>query len=74
MDAGTETGGDGRCSQQTEDCFNGIDDDCNGHIDCDDPACTASAVCVPPASAGGTNGTVAVQPSSSDMRERSCQV
>jgi len=34
-----------------EKCFNGIDDDCNGHIDCDDPACAPIAVCVPPAAA-----------------------
>jgi hypothetical protein len=30
----------------TEDCFNGLDDDCNGHIDCDDSACTAIAQCI----------------------------
>src|SRR5437660_588545 len=33
--------GDGNCTPTgAESCFNGIDDDCNGHIDCDDPACT----------------------------------
>jgi hypothetical protein len=51
-DAGSD-GADASCARQTEDCFNGIDDDCNGHIDCDDPACAPSAVCVPPAGAGG---------------------
>jgi hypothetical protein len=30
-----------------ENCFNGIDDDCNGHIDCDDGACAPIARCVP---------------------------
>jgi hypothetical protein len=30
-----------------EDCFNGIDDDCNGLTDCEDPACNAIAECVP---------------------------
>jgi hypothetical protein len=34
-----------------ENCFNGIDDDCNGHIDCDDPNCAPVAVCVPTAGA-----------------------
>jgi hypothetical protein len=27
----------------TENCFNGVDDDCNGHVDCDDTACTGGA-------------------------------
>ena len=31
-------------------CFDGIDNDCDGHIDCDDPDCTA-AQCVPTPSA-----------------------
>jgi hypothetical protein len=30
-----------------ENCFNGIDDDCNGKIDCADPNCAPVAVCVP---------------------------
>lgn len=30
-----------------EDCFNNIDDDCNGTADCADPACAAPARCVP---------------------------
>jgi hypothetical protein len=34
-----------------ENCFNGIDDDCNGHIDCDDGACSPIARCVAPAGA-----------------------
>lgn len=32
---------------QVEDCFNGIDDDGNGLVDCSDPACTAQTVCMP---------------------------
>jgi len=59
-DAGGGTGGSGVDAgcvfQSAEDCFNGIDDDCNGHTDCDDPACTPSTVCVP---AAGSNGFVA---------------
>lgn len=30
-----------------EDCFNGLDDDCNGRTDCEDTVCTAVAVCEP---------------------------
>jgi hypothetical protein len=30
----------------TENCTNGVDDDCNGHVDCDDPACGAGFSCV----------------------------
>jgi hypothetical protein len=32
-----------------EDCFNGTDDDCNGHVDCDDTACAPVGECVPEA-------------------------
>jgi len=35
------------CVPKTEDCFNGMDDDCDGMPDCADPDCTPSAVCVP---------------------------
>jgi hypothetical protein len=41
-------GGDMKCVfQSAEDCWNGVDDDCNGMTDCADPACQATAVCVP---------------------------
>jgi hypothetical protein len=44
FDAGVDQG----CVfQSAEDCFNGIDDDCNGHTDCDDPTCVPSTTCVP---------------------------
>ena len=51
IDAGPDTGppDTGCVFQSAEDCFNGIDDDCNGHVDCDDPACGASTTCVPAA-------------------------
>jgi hypothetical protein len=29
-----------------EDCFNGLDDDCNGYVDCADSACTPVGECV----------------------------
>jgi hypothetical protein len=35
------------CVPAVEDCFNGIDDDCDGLTDCADPACVPIAVCVP---------------------------
>jgi hypothetical protein len=40
-----------------EDCFNGIDDNCDGLVDCADPQCTATTTCVP-ALAGAAYGTV----------------
>jgi hypothetical protein len=39
------------CPTQTENCFNGVDDNCDGLIDCADPQCTGGASpvaeCVP---------------------------
>jgi hypothetical protein len=43
--------GDGCVDVGPEDCSNGVDDDCNGKIDCADPACGAY-VCAPPAPSG----------------------
>ena len=46
---GTGTGGAGGAAcvfTSAEDCFNGIDDDCNGKTDCEDPACTPTTECV----------------------------
>jgi hypothetical protein len=43
-----DLGSDAGCvARGAEDCFNGLDDDCNGHKDCDDPACSAVSTCVP---------------------------
>ncbi|HVV51766.1 MAG TPA: hypothetical protein VHO06_19010, partial [Polyangia bacterium] len=39
-------GGGGCVFQSAEDCFNGVDDDCNGKTDCEDPACQVAAECV----------------------------
>jgi hypothetical protein len=46
---GSGTGGAGGAAcvfKSAEDCFNGIDDDCNGKTDCEDPACTPTTECV----------------------------
>jgi hypothetical protein len=46
--AGGASGGTGGACVPTgpEDCFNNQDDDCNGKIDCADPACNPKAQCV----------------------------
>ena len=59
-DAGSSSSGagGGTCvARGTEDCFNGKDDDCNGQLDCADPACTPSSTCVPDAT-GAELGTL----------------
>jgi hypothetical protein len=57
-DVATDTN-DG-CSSVKENCTNGIDDNCNGLIDCADPECMSQGfTCVPPwASSGWTGPTV----------------
>ncbi len=46
---------DGCKPKGPENCTNGTDDDCNGLVDCQDPACTSAGyACVPdPSAAGG---------------------
>jgi hypothetical protein len=51
--AGAETSA---CPGKVEDCFNGLDDDCDGLPDCADPDCAPTALCVP-RPAGGDVGT-----------------
>ena len=53
-----------RCVPTTESCFNGVDDDCDGLIDCDDPDCTTVAVCVPPVTAPYVVGSTLDDPKS----------
>jgi len=45
--AGGDAGAPSCVSRGAEDCFNGIDDDCNGDIDCEDSACSGPAECQP---------------------------
>jgi hypothetical protein len=40
------------CSGVAEVCNDGVDNDCNGKIDCADPACSVGFVCAPAAPAG----------------------
>jgi hypothetical protein len=59
----------------TEDCTNGIDDNCDGKIDCADPICqAASYTCVPPPPSGtlGWTGPVAMATVSNPMTPPAC--
>jgi hypothetical protein len=51
QDLSTPPGADLSCPSQTENCFNGVDDNCDGLVDCADPQCTGGsspvAECVP---------------------------
>jgi hypothetical protein len=43
------------CVPRAEDCYNGLDDDCDGLADCADPDCTPTSVCIPlPSGSPGT--------------------
>jgi hypothetical protein len=46
-DAGPDADAGDGCVPHAEICNNGIDDDCNGKIDCADPACQPQFQCVP---------------------------
>ena len=54
-----------------ENCFNGIDDDGNGLIDCDDPGCAPLVKCVPPP-ADGWAGPVSIWEGSDPNAAPSC--
>ncbi|HNS97896.1 MAG TPA: hypothetical protein PKL73_13180 [Polyangiaceae bacterium] len=49
VDTGPETG---ECPTTVENCTNGIDDNCDGKVDCEDPQCSPLYRCVPPVPAG----------------------
>lgn len=64
-DAASDTAGDvatdtnDGCSSVVENCTNGIDDNCNGLIDCADPECVSQGfTCVPPWAGTGWSGPV----------------
>ena len=51
-DTGTDGSVPGCIKSGPEVCDDGLDNDCNGHTDCDDPACTAGFMCTDPAPNG----------------------
>ncbi len=58
--AGSAGAGGGPCVPSgAEQCFNGVDDDCNGDVDCADSACDGPAMCAP-VPQGATLGTFAM--------------
>jgi hypothetical protein len=60
----------GCVSQGAEDCTNGVDDDCNGKVDCADPACGAFT-CIAPVPSGWL-GPVALWQGPSGSAHPSC--
>lgn len=50
---GPSQGGSAACVPKAEDCFDGVDDDCDLKTDCEDPDCTATAMCT---ESGGPDG------------------
>ena len=90
-DAGVEPGRDAStappdagpvCVPVVEDCFNGVDDDCDTQTDCEDPECAGPAVCgaegaalgfLQPAGSTCPAGTVAdVQPLRQNPQTGTC--
>lgn len=66
---GTGTGG----SPMMEDCLNGIDDNGDGKVDCEDPQCMADYECVdPPPTGWGTPGYVALYDGDSSLMPPDC--
>ncbi|MBS2028456.1 MAG: hypothetical protein JST54_11165 [Deltaproteobacteria bacterium] len=45
------------CQPPAETCGNGADDDCNGLVDCDDPACANDSTCIPSCEDGASCST-----------------
>jgi hypothetical protein len=61
-DSGVDAGADaGACVPRgAEDCTNGLDDDCDGLVDCADSACGSGYVCVPEVPSGWSVAALAV--------------
>jgi hypothetical protein len=45
---GFGVGGSSGCSAAVENCSNGVDDNCNGLTDCNDPGCFGNRACITP--------------------------
>jgi hypothetical protein len=61
-DTGADVARDAACATLEIDCLDGIDNDCNGLVDCADPACTAGYVCAELPTDGGFEGTAIYAP------------
>jgi hypothetical protein len=54
------SGADACTPQGNENCTNGVDDDCNGLVDCADPACGPQYECVPTIPSGWNSAALSI--------------
>jgi hypothetical protein len=71
--ASTGTTGTGGAPPMMEDCLNGVDDNGDGKVDCEDPECQADYECVDPAPTGwSANGYLALYEGASGQTPPDC--